>query len=271
MPVTLPCGQCVGCRLERSRQWAMRCYHEASLFEHNCFITLTFNSQHLPEDMSLDVRDWQLFMKKLRKKYGSGIRFFHCGEYGSHKGRPHYHACLFNFDFPDKKLWQIKNGYPLYRSPSLEELWPYGYSTIGEVTFESAAYVARYIMKKITGEAAEEHYQYVDPETGEIFDRKPEYTTMSRRPGIGKKWFEQFASDVYPSDFVVVNGKKLKPPKYYDGLFEVEDPDAFNKIKGERRKSAKQHIDNNTPERLIIRERVQLNKLARLERNHDNG
>ena len=178
----LPCGQCVGCRLERSRQWAIRCVHEASLYDDNCFITLTYRDADLPADMSLNLKHFQKFMKRLRKRFGSGIRFYHCGEYGTLLGRPHYHACIFNFDFPDKKLFTIRDGINLYTSQALDELWPYGFSTIGSVTFESAAYTARYIMKKINGDAAKDHYEYVNPSTGEISLRKPEYTTMSRLP-----------------------------------------------------------------------------------------
>jgi hypothetical protein len=272
-PVSLPCGQCIGCRLERSRQWAIRCMHEASLYENNCFITLTFNPESLaardvPE--SLDVRDFQLFMKRLRKKFGSGIRFFHCGEYGENKGRPHYHACLFNFDFPDKELWRVANGNRLYISESLSELWPYGFSTIGDVTFESAAYVARYIMKKVTGDQADDHYTLGhDPDTGEVIYKKPEYTTMSRRPGIGKKWFDQFKDDVYPSDFITVNGKKCKPPKFYDRIMESTRPFEFDDIKEKRLIKLSARQADLTPDRLAVREKVQELKLEKLVRNHD--
>jgi hypothetical protein len=239
-PIEIACGQCIGCRLERSRQWALRCMHEASLYEDNCFLTLTFNDESLsnrefPE--SLDVRDFQLFMKRLRKRFGDGIRFFHCGEYGEKYSRPHYHACIFNFDFPDKELWRVdpKTGVRLYRSRELEKLWPYGYSSIGDVTFESAAYVARYITKKQTGQDSEKHYIVVDEETGELVGyRKPEYITMSRRPGIGKEWFDKFKTDVYPSDSIHVNGKKFRPPKYYDKLFQDSNPYEFDEIKEKR-------------------------------------
>jgi hypothetical protein len=95
----LPCGRCIGCRLERSRQWAVRCVHEASLHEKNCFITLTYSPENLPKDGSLDVSHFQKFMKRFRKRFGPGIRFFHCGEYGESLSRPHYHACIFGFDF----------------------------------------------------------------------------------------------------------------------------------------------------------------------------
>jgi len=151
--ISLPCGQCVGCRLERSRQWAMRCIHEAQLHQNNCFITLTYDDEHLPKDLSLDHREFQLFFKRLRKANPHiKIRYYMAGEYGSTRGRPHFHACIFGYDFHDKKLFsRTSAGSLLYRSQELEKLWPYGYSTIGDVTFESAAYVARYIMQKQTG------------------------------------------------------------------------------------------------------------------------
>ena len=210
LSIQLPCGQCIGCRLERSRQWAMRCHHEASLYQDNCFITLTYSDEHLPSDKSLHVEHFQKFMKRLRKRFGEGVRYYHCGEYGEKYMRPHYHACLFNFDFPDKKIWKENNGNRLYVSESLSELWPFGFVTIGDVTFESAAYVARYIMKKVNGDLAESHYERVDWETGEVYQLKPEYTTMSRRPGIGSNWFAKFKDDIFPQDYVVINGKKLK-------------------------------------------------------------
>ena len=176
--IQLPCGRCVGCRLDKSREWAVRCVHEALLHDKNCFITLTFNDDNLNEKGSLVKRDFVLFMKKLRKKFGSGIRFFHCGEYGSQFQRPHHHAILFGFDFPDKVFWKLKNGHLLYRSSSLEKLWPYGFSSIGECNFETCAYVARYVLKKVNGDMAEEHYA----------GREPEYVSMSRMPGIGHDW-----------------------------------------------------------------------------------
>ena len=264
MPVTLPCGQCVGCRLERSRQWAIRCVHEASLYEDNCFITLTYNNQYLPPDGSLRVRDFQLFMKRLRRSHGPNIRFYHCGEYGEQYGRPHYHACLFNFDFVDKRPWKQLRENTLYRSAELERLWPYGHSSVGGLTFQSAAYVARYIMKKVNGKAAEDHYEKVDPETGEIHRLTPEYTTMSRRPGIGKGWLEKYSGDVYPGDFVVLNGKKMRPPKFYDVQYELMEPEEMEGIKKRRLKALEKHSENNTRERLRVRETIQYRKLDKL-------
>lgn len=271
LPVTVPCGQCTGCRMERSRQWAIRCHHEASLHERNAFITLTYSPEHLPKDNSLQVSHFQKFMKRLRFRFSDDkIKYFMCGEYGEKNARPHYHACLFNFDFPDKLLWKQSRGNNLYVSQALEELWPFGYSTIGDVTFESSAYVARYITKKILGRAALTHYNVID-EKGEILsERHPEYTNSSKRPAIGKEWLTRFASDVYPSDFVVVREKKLKPPKYYDKIYDQFYPGAVSELKSKRRALAKNREHNNTPERLLVRETVQLEKLKRLKRSYEN-
>lgn len=110
MPVTVPCGQCIGCRLDKSRDWAVRCLHEASLYQDNCFITLTYDDAHLDPLGSLNKDDFVKFMKRLRFQYGPKIRFFHCGEYGTLLNRPHHHACIFNFDFYDKELLSIRQG-----------------------------------------------------------------------------------------------------------------------------------------------------------------
>lgn len=266
-PLKIPCGQCVGCRLERSRQWAIRCVHEASLYEHNSFITLTYDDENLPSDRSLHVEHFQKFMKRLRKRFGQNIRFYHCGEYGEQTFRPHYHACLFNINFHDKKLWSQKNGNNLYNSEILSKLWPFGYAVIGDVTFESAAYVARYIMKKINGKNAQQHYERVNFETGEIYQLKPEYTTMSRRPGIAGEWFQKFKTDIYPKDFLTINGKKMRPPRYYDRQFELLYPTDLEKIKSRRKIKAKKHLTNNSKERLLVREELTKIKVAKLCRS----
>jgi hypothetical protein len=239
--LSLPCGQCIGCRLERSRQWAIRCMHEAQMHDQNCFITLTYDDAHLPSDRSLHYRDFQLFIKRLRKRYpGRRIRYYMAGEYGENFGRPHWHACIFGLDFDDKKLWKrTSSNSLLYRSKELELLWPFGYSSIGDVTFESAAYVARYIMKKVTGKNAAEHYKEIDPDTGEITNRKPEFTKMSLKPGIGYEWYKQYTTDVYPHDYVVVRGKKVKPPKFYDKKYKIDNPYEFDELLYIREKSAK--------------------------------
>jgi len=251
LPMTVPCGQCIGCRLERSRQWAVRCMHEAQLHDVNCFITLTYDEGHVPRFGSLLMDDWQKFFKRLRKRVGK-VRFFGCGEYGEQFGRPHYHACLFGWDFPDKVLWSTRGGHDVFRSPLLESVWSYGQSEIGSLTFESAAYVARYCVKKVTGKAAEAHYQCVDPETGELGSRLPEFATMSRRPGIGAAWFDLYSDDVYPSDEVIVRGRSCKPPRFYDRLLAAASPEEAQ-IVCRKRDRARSRVDE-TPARLRVRE-----------------
>lgn len=254
LPMTIPCGYCIGCRLEKSRQWAMRCLHEASLHTENAFITLTLSPESMRKrgTTSLKKREFQLFMKRVRKHYGNKkIRYYQCGEYGDKLGRPHYHAILFGIDFhEDRKPLGRKTGSNiLYRSGTLEKLWGLGHCSIGDVTFESAAYVARYVTKKIYGQKALEHYTKFDKTTGEIIEEKtPEYTTMSRRPGIGKEWLERYQKDVYPKDHVHVRGKKSKPARYYDKIYEQTDPSAFKKLKAKRkRKQVQLSIDKTRP------------------------
>lgn len=270
-PVEVPCGQCTGCRLERSRQWAVRCSNEASLHQENIFITLTYDNLNLPEDRSLHYRDYQLFMKRLlayakRTLNRDEVRFYMCGEYGEQFGRPHYHACIFNLDFPDKKLWKTVRGNRIYQSEKLQEIWGHGFTSIGSVTFQSAAYVARYIMKKVTGEPAAAHYEWVDPETGEIHQRKPEFTQMSRRGGIGREFYNRFQDDIFPHDYMVVNGKKVTPPRYYTNQYELLYPEEAKQLKLRRKKRAATRADNNTPDRLRVREKVLLSKLSQLKR-----
>lgn len=264
----LPCGRCHGCRLERSRQWAMRCMHEASLHSRNCFITLTYSPEHLPSDNSLHHEHFQKFIKRFRKRFGE-IRYYMCGEYGDLNQRPHYHALIFGFDFNDRVVFKRTNsGSLVYRSKSLESLWPFGYSSVGDVSFESAAYVARYVMKKRTGDSAFAHYANVDMETGEILNhRRPDYNKMSLKPGIGADWFEKYASDVYPHDYVVINGKTCKPPRYYDKLIKRVDSDIYDSIKNARQIRAYSNVHDNSPSRLEAKEKFSLSRTRNLKRN----
>lgn len=265
----LPCGQCIGCRLSYSRQWAIRCLHESQMHEHNCFITLTFSPEELAKrdnPQSLDVGEFQRFMKRLRKKYGQGVRFFHCGEYGEQNKRPHYHALLFGVDFSDRVLWSQRNGVKLYVSDNLSKLWPYGFSTIGDVTFESAAYCARYVMKKIRGEAALDHYMFTDMVTGEVSQVKPEYATMSRKPGIGKTWFDKYKNDVFPGDYCVIRGHEVKPPRYYETLLDEEE---LAELKAKRKEEAPEVYENydERMDRLWVSQLVKEEALKRLIRD----
>ena len=278
MQVQVKCGQCVGCRLDYTRSWAIRCIHESSLYDDNAFITLTYNEEYLPSDGSLVKHHFQDFMKRLRRRNEpKKIRYFMCGEYGENYSRPHYHACLFNHDFEDKELFKDKQGVKLYISEELQSLWPKGFSTIGQVTFDSAAYVARYILKKqnsgsitsISDNAYNnalladgKYYSKICKETGLMTHPiQPEYTAMSRRPGIAYDWFKQFKTDVFPDDFIVMRGYKMPPPKFYEYLYEHE-PDSDIKILKKRRKtlSIRRKADN-TYDRLKTREFIQNEKL----------
>lgn len=259
--LTVPCGQCIGCRLERSRQWAVRMMHEASQHEQNSFVTLTYSPEFLPPYGSLRKSDFQKFMKRLRKRFApQRVRFFHAGEYGDGLGRPHYHACLFGLGFPDAVTSTVRGGHPVWRSDELSALWGLGLAEGGSVTFESAAYVARYVTKKVTGGNAEAHYSSVDPATGEVVQVEPEYATMSRRPGIGAGWYERFSKEVYPADEVVMRGALMKPPRYYDLTLEKESPELFAAVKRSRRESSEAW--NQTSARLAVREAVANSRLS---------
>lgn len=254
---SLSCGQCIGCRLEKSRQWAVRCVHEASLYDHNCYLTLTFDDYHLPDHHSLDHRIFQLFMKRLRKHYpDKTIRYYMAGEYGADLGRPHYHACLFNHDFVDKILHSKNNGNPLYISPTLDKIWQQGFASIGSLTFNSAAYVARYIMKKQTGENAGQHYG----------NKKPEYNKMSNRPGIGQNWLKKYKSDVYPEGTLIINANKARPPRYYDQQFKKTNPRAYARMIAARATEALERLDDNNNQRLEAKQTVKQAQLSQLKR-----
>lgn len=273
----LPCGRCAQCRLERSRQWAVRCVHESKCYEDNSFVTLTYDDRNLPVDRGLRYLDFQLFMKRLRRRFFSSvIRFYMCGEYGEDRdargrvtgriGRPHYHALLFNCGFADKLYFKQVGGFSLYTSKVLSELWPLGNHLIGAVTFESAAYCARYCLEKINGADAKSHYEIVDAGSGEILDRAPEFSRMSLRPGIGAPWLERFMSDVYPRGEVVVNGRLAKSPRYYDDLFRKLGGDSghFEFLRWQR---ASEQYQDNTDARLAAKELVAVARLSQLHRS----
>lgn len=254
-PLQLPCGTCIGCKLERSRQWAMRCMHEAKMHERNCFITLTYDDAHVPKNGSLNPDHFVNFMKRLRKAYGEGIRFFHCGEYGENFGRPHHHALLFNHSFEDLKYYKTVNDCRLYESLSLERLWGHGLCVVGDASFESAAYIARYTLKKVVGEYASEHYK----------GRVPEYLTMSRRPGLGRGFVDKYRHDIYRRDSVIVRGVECKPARYYDSVHEKFAPVSMERIKIRRRGRAAVDVDS-TGRRLIDREAVKEASISSLSR-----
>ena len=149
--INLPCGKCIGCKMERSRGWAIRCVHEGKMHSENCFLTLTYDNDHLPSNGTLVVRDLQLFLKRLHnhllRKRGFGVRYFGAGEYGDESQRPHYHVLLFGFRWPDLRFWKGRKPFQQYRSEFLEQIWTAGFSTVGSVTPQSAQYVAKYSVK----------------------------------------------------------------------------------------------------------------------------
>lgn len=224
--IDLPCGQCLDCRLDYSRSWAIRCVHEAQMHEASSFITLTYSNENLP-GMSLVYRDYQLFQKRVLKRFGSN-RFFMCGEYGGVTGRPHFHACLFGVFFEDRLPWKkMESGEQLYRSALLESLWSNGHASVGSVTMQSAGYVARYVMKKALDSSVSSRRIIFDPVLGENVERVHEFSQMSLKPGIGRAWIEKYWSDVYPHGYVELDGVKMKPPRYYDKLYAERDPDGY--------------------------------------------
>lgn len=262
-PLRLPCGQCIGCRIERSRQWALRCVHEAQLHKENCFLTLTYSDDQLPKYGSLDVRDWQLFAKRLRKRIGP-FRYFMCGEY-TENWRPHFHALLFGVDFhKERTYFRSERGNRLWLAPTVDKAWSKGFHTVGSLTYESAAYVARYVMKKRTGKEADEHYRRVDSVTGLVYEIRPEFVTMSRRPGLGSAWFKDNKGEVFPADEVVFDGRRFRTPRFYgEQLPEGE----LEEVKVKRREKVEKHREDLTPRRLAERELCEDQKVKLLKRS----
>lgn len=260
----------MGCRLERSRQWAVRMMHEAQLHEFNCFLTLTYDQDKLPDDYGLDLAHAQQFLKRLRRhaEYhheGLRLRFYMAGEYGDNFGRPHYHAAIFGFDFPDRRLFKKnQDNQPLYTSDTLTSLWSHGHATTADLSFASAAYIARYCVKKITGDKAADHYFRYSPVTGRMHNVRPEFATMSRRPGLGAGWMEQFKGDVFPSGFIVVNGVPQAPPRFYrDRLSEAER----DELKRVARRRARPRSES-TDARRYVRAQVRDARIKSLKRTN---
>lgn len=263
----IPCGQCIGCRLRRSQEWAARCIHEAQLHKQNTFLTLTY--ERVPYGGTLVKRHVQLFMKRLRRLHSNRkIRFYAVGEYGETTKRPHYHLLLFNYWPRDAEFLKEIGGNRYFTSNELSMVWPRGHHMAGHVTFDSAAYCARYCTKKITGKAAQEHYESLVAETGEVIQREPEFAVMSRRPGIGKEWFAKYRDSVFPHDDVIVKGRQIKPPRYYDKLFEFEDQCGFDKVKAVRTQRALESTDTST-QRLRDREKCTEARLKLKKRSYD--
>jgi len=264
----LKCGQCIGCRIDKARAWTIRLVHEGQMHASSCFVTLTYDDEHLPEDGSLVKKHFQNFAKKVRRDVGK-FSYYHVGEYGPKTLRPHYHACIFGQDFRLPELPWVpfdRRGY-MYRSPVLEQLWTKGNSTIGPFNEQTAAYCARYVISKATGPKADTEYQRVNLETGEVHQVVPEYATMSRNPAIGKRWLDKYSTDVYPSDDIVHDNKHFRPPVYYDRILEKDDPDLLTKLKEQRQQHVRQRLPDLTPSRMRTKERLQAAKAKTFQKH----
>lgn len=262
--IEIPCGQCQGCRLRRAGDWAVRIMHEASLWPDNSFITLTYARDQLPADGSLFHRDFQLFMKRMRKRRDVDVRYFMAGEYGELTSRAHYHACLFNEAFRSDRVPHAKSetGHWCYTQPLLSELWPHGIATVQELTKETAGYCARYLMTKRMGPGKEA--AYVTPD-GVI--RQEEYAAMSLKPGIGYYWYQLFGKEVHPRDCVLLDGSRLPVPKYYDKLFRRTGNVVMDSVEFKREQRAKLSVADQTDERRAVRAKVANARVSKLKRS----
>jgi hypothetical protein len=271
--IQIPCGKCIGCRLERTRQWAIRCVHEAQMHETSSFITLTYNDENFPKDGNLDYKDFQKFMYRLRSHYRRNgvkvlgkipkISYYMAAEYGELGGRPHFHACLFGIDFIEDRVIH-KNAsaqeHCLYQSKTLDDLWKKGYASIGQVTMDSASYVAGYIMKKITGDMAQDHYKRTRPD-GSTYQLTPEFNRMSLKPAIGKRWVEKWTDDMTDGN-IVMNGKLMAAPKAYKRFLEdlgtATQLDRWESTEMKQQLAVKdpKRLADNTDARLAVKETV---------------
>lgn len=205
--LSIPCGYCFGCLQEKRRQWTVRCMMEADTTEVSSFVTLTYDDTHDPG--SLQYRDLVNFFKRCRKFFA--FRYFACGEYGRINYRPHYHALMFGYRPMDLEVLSQKGKTVLYRSGQIERLWKFGFSTVGDVAYESCAYVAGYVLKKLQRPAGVE---LVNPNTGEYLS--PEFRVMSRRPGLGASWLEANKSETLRDDTIYIGGHTMMPPRFFD-------------------------------------------------------
>lgn len=267
--VQVACGHCTACYLQRAAEWATRITHEQQLHDRSCFLTLTYNDEANP--ITLQERDWTLFAKRLREKMGP-FQHYMVGEYGELYGRPHYHACIMGIDFDDKFPWKkSQSGCQTYTSDTLDKLWPWGHANIGQLTFESAAYCARYMIQKPQdAEARASRYTATTIDFKEI-ELLPEFARMSRRPALGKRWIEVYTSDVYPNDYVVrKDGTRTKTPRYYDKWYEEKNLNGYEKIKETRKAKAleREQRDPTTKARMKDKETVLLAQLNTKKRTH---
>lgn len=264
-PILLPCGKCLNCSFDRSRDWAVRSYHESITSRQAEFITLTYNDEHLPENNWCDKTEIPKFMKRFRKNIGANCKYLGVQEYGSKNGRAHYHIILFGYQFPDKKFWDISpSGHPTYRSELLESLWldkkrqSKGFSLLGDqVTFETAAYVSRYTIAK-------RQQLYYDQETGEIL-REPEKNFMSK--GIGLDWYKKH-KHMLTKGYIELNNKKYPIPRYYKELLAADMPGKYIGMKAASKQIARDRSELLlSPANQRSRQIIQEQKSKLLKRN----
>lgn len=260
---TVPCGICIECRKRQARDWAVRCVHEAQMHEENCFVTLTYSDEFLPAGGSLDRTAFPKFMKRLRKRYGK-VRYYHAGEYGEVGGRPHYHALLFGLRFSDAVEFARGGAGARQSSEELSALWPYGYSEVGGVSLESAAYVCRYVMKK-TNKLSRSYRE-------EMVRRglEPEYATMSRRPGIGAGWLARYRDEVWDHDSVMVAGREVVPPRYYSEKERGLDAARMEVVKARRLRKYGEKCSDDTWRKRAARELIAVKQLELAEAKRES-
>lgn len=222
----LPCGRCLGCRKRRSREWAVRCLHEASLHEHNAFVTLTYAPEHLPANGFLQPDDLRLFLLRVRNALrrrthpyllGDQLRYFAVGEYGDHTWRPHYHAVLFGVGFGDRVAIPRRRGPPIWNSQTLRDLWGKGNVSWAPVTPRSAMYTAQYSLKKQS-----KREWHIHDEHGEVAPQP--FMRCSTKPGIGFYWLWRWGNDTQHG-LIHTDGKPLSVPRYYQTLLRRDCPE----------------------------------------------
>lgn len=214
--------------------------HEGDVHGPAWFVTLTYKDGEVPANGSLSPEDPTRFFKRLRKREAGQLSYFYCGEYGETTSRPHYHAVLFGAPLLDRSLHNVRHGAHVYVSETLESAWTHGLTEFTGLTYPGALYTARYVRKKVREQEGPEHYDRVDPDTGEVVRVAREYAQMSRRPAIGRRWIEKYWEDVYPRDMVVMDGHEMKPPRYYDKWMDKHHPEAMLEVRERRYAEAKE-------------------------------
>lgn len=214
--------------MRRRLDWAIRCTLESLEHERNCVLTLTYRPEDLPPDGSLVPKELTDFLKRLRYFLDESFRYFAVGEYGAGGpgDNPHYHVLLFGVDFADKYFWKKSpKGTIQYRSEVLEKAWTKGFSSIGDMSWDSAQYVAGYVMKKINGELADDHYG----------GREREFIRVSRMPGLGMSWYEKHKRTMYESDNILLGDREFLVPKKFDDRTREDDPELWKLVCEKRR------------------------------------